>query len=59
MQGKFKKILNPMSKRKHMFFYIVLYLREICRYTEWCYKNGLKPKLPQAKSGKLMVAPSD
>ena len=28
-------------------------------YTEWCYANGLKPKLPQAKSDKLMVAPSD
>ena len=27
--GKFKKILNSMSKRKHMFFYIVLYLSEI------------------------------
>ena len=47
-----------MSKRKHMFFlYCIVFERN--KYTEWCYKNGLKPKLPQAKSDKLMVAPSD
>ena len=47
-----------MNKRKHMFFlYCIVFERN--RYTEWCYANGLKPKLPQAKSDKLMVAPSD
>ena len=46
--GKYKKILNSMTKRKHMFFLHCLVV-ERNLYTEWCYENGLKPKLPQAK----------
>ena len=51
--------LNSMSKCKHMLFFLYCIVFERNKYTEWCYKNGLKPKLPQAKNDKLMVAPSD
>ena len=56
--GKFKKILNSMNKKKHMFFLYCL-VRERNIYTEWCYANGLKPKLPQAMKDKLMVSPTE
>ena len=56
--SKFKKILNYMSKRKHLF-YLYCIVVERNKYTEWCYENGLKPKLPQAKSEKIMLSPSD
>ena len=56
--GKFKKILNSTNKKKHMFFLYCL-VRERNIYTEWCYANGLKPKLPQAMKDKLMVSPTE
>ena len=56
--GKFKRILNSMNKKKHMFFLYCL-VRERNIYTEWCYANGLKPKLPQAMKDKLMVSPTE
>ena len=46
--GKYKNILNSMTKRKHMFFLHCLVV-ERNLYTEWCYENGLKPKLPSEK----------
>ena len=56
--GKFKKILNSMTKLKHHFFLHCL-VKERNRYTEWCYKNNMKPKLPQVKADKIMVSPHD
>ena len=56
--GKFNKILNSMSKRRHMFFLYCLVI-ERNKYTEWCYANGLKPKLPQATNSKRMLSPTD
>ena len=56
--GKFKKILNGMDKRRHHFFLHCL-VKERNRYTEWCFNNNMKPKLPQAKSDGIMIAPTD
>ena len=56
--GKFKKILNSMNKRHHHFFLHCL-VKARNRYTMWCFENGLKPKLPQAKVDKVLVAPCD
>ena len=41
--GKFKRILNSMSKRNH-HFYLHCLIKERNTYTEWCYKNKLKTK---------------
>ena len=56
--GKYKKILNSMCKRRHMFYLYCLVI-ERNNYTVWCYEHGLKPKLPQANRDKVMVAPTD
>ena len=56
--GKFKKILNSMNKRHH-HFYLHCLVKERNRYTEFCHKNNLVPKLPQAKSERIAVAPLD
>ena len=56
--GKFKRILSSMDKRHHLFFLHCL-VKARNKYTEWCYDNGLKPKLPQAQSDKLMIATTD
>ena len=56
--GKFQKILNNMPKTRHHFMVHML-VRARNDYTDWCYSQGLKPKLPQARGGAVMVAPSD
>jgi len=56
--GRFKRLLNSMSKRKHHFFLHSL-VRERNEYTEWCFSLNITPKLPQARGDKLMVAPVD
>ena len=56
--GKFKKILNPMNKRHH-HFYLHCLVKERNRYTEFCHKNNLMPRLPVARSDKILVAPLD
>ena len=43
-----------MTKQKHNF-YLHCIVRVRNRYTEWCYKNKMKPKLPQVKADKIMV----
>ena len=54
----FMIIYATMSKRRQMFFLYCLVI-ERNHYTEWCYENGLKPKLPQANRDKVTVAPTD
>ena len=56
--AKFKKISSGMDERHHLFFLHCL-IKARNKYTEWCHDNGMKPKLPQAKSDKLLVSPSD
>ena len=56
--GKFKKFLNPMNKRHH-HFYLHCLVKERNRYTEFCHKNNLMPRLPVARSNKMLVAPLD
>ena len=42
-----------MNIRKHIFLYCIVIERN--KYTEWCYANGLKPKLPQAIKDEMNV----
>ena len=56
--GKFKKILNSMSKRKH-HFYLHCLVKERNEYTQYCLDNKISITLPKLQMDRITLAPID
>ena len=56
--GKYKKILNSMTKRKH-HFYLHCLVKERNTYTQYCLEIKIRITLPKLQKDKFLVTPID